>query len=364
MPYSTHLDQNHFLMIEIVTWNIPLSNGKTENSLLGVWFWGSVSHFRSRPFVTGSYTFLLLITFPSQCTLCVLCLLTALSRMVGTLQISIIIIMANRCYTWAERGTKTKMEIVICMLHLGVLLLVLVIIIQTFCFEFELLLRAQQCFGSLIASGEQRTVGSVWGIWYHCHTCKQGESMGSSPPKWHPAAVLRLEFLCPIGRVRPLWVPRDSLQPLRRCLAAERVQGGQDRTDRDAGDDGWAVPREWVACWSCSLAVIDFACVWRCSPLLGRVTVLRLSSSACWLGLVFHNPPNSAIYFRISHARRHVHTCSHACTHTRTHTHTHTHTCMCVVLILYQYIVVNYCVFFQGHVQVFLCFIVLCYSIT
>ena len=55
MPYSTHLDQNHFLMIEIVTWNIPLSNGKSENSLLGVWFWGSVSHFRSRPFVTGSY---------------------------------------------------------------------------------------------------------------------------------------------------------------------------------------------------------------------------------------------------------------------------------------------------------------------
>ena len=42
--------------MEIVTWNIPLSNGKTENSLLGVWFWGSVSHFRSRPFVTGSYT--------------------------------------------------------------------------------------------------------------------------------------------------------------------------------------------------------------------------------------------------------------------------------------------------------------------
>ena len=56
MPYSTHFDQNHFLMMEIVTWNIPLSNGKTENSLLGVWFWGSVSHFRSRPFVTGSYT--------------------------------------------------------------------------------------------------------------------------------------------------------------------------------------------------------------------------------------------------------------------------------------------------------------------
>ena len=55
MPYSTHLDQNHFLMMEIVTWNIPLSNGKTENSLLGVWFWGNVSHFRSRPFVTGSY---------------------------------------------------------------------------------------------------------------------------------------------------------------------------------------------------------------------------------------------------------------------------------------------------------------------
>ena len=55
MPYSTHLDQNHFLMMEIVAWNIPLSNGKTENSLLGVWFWGSVSHFRSRPFVTGSY---------------------------------------------------------------------------------------------------------------------------------------------------------------------------------------------------------------------------------------------------------------------------------------------------------------------
>ena len=55
MPYSTHLNQNHFLMMEIVTWNIPLSNGKTENSLLGVWFWGSVSHFRSRPFVTGSY---------------------------------------------------------------------------------------------------------------------------------------------------------------------------------------------------------------------------------------------------------------------------------------------------------------------
>ena len=43
-----------FFMMEIVTWNIPLSNGKTENSLLGVWFWGSVSHFRSWPFVTGS----------------------------------------------------------------------------------------------------------------------------------------------------------------------------------------------------------------------------------------------------------------------------------------------------------------------
>ena len=41
--------------MEIVTWNIPISNGKTENSLLEVWFWGSVSHFRSRPFVTGSY---------------------------------------------------------------------------------------------------------------------------------------------------------------------------------------------------------------------------------------------------------------------------------------------------------------------
>ena len=41
-----------------VTWNIPLSNGKTENSLLGVWFWGSVSHFRSQPFVTGSYAFM------------------------------------------------------------------------------------------------------------------------------------------------------------------------------------------------------------------------------------------------------------------------------------------------------------------
>ena len=46
----------------------------------------------------------------------ILCLLTAFSCMVGTLQISIIIIMANSCYTWAERGTKTKMEIVICML--------------------------------------------------------------------------------------------------------------------------------------------------------------------------------------------------------------------------------------------------------
>ena len=57
MPYSTHLDQNHFLMMEIVTWNIPLSNGKTENSLLGVWFLGGVSHFRSRPFVTGSYIY-------------------------------------------------------------------------------------------------------------------------------------------------------------------------------------------------------------------------------------------------------------------------------------------------------------------
>ena len=44
-----------FFMMEIVAWNIPLSNGKTENSLLGVWFWGSVSHFKSRPFVTGSY---------------------------------------------------------------------------------------------------------------------------------------------------------------------------------------------------------------------------------------------------------------------------------------------------------------------
>ena len=49
-------DQNHFFMMEIVAWNIPLSNGKTDNSLLGVWFWGSVSHFRSQPFVTGSYT--------------------------------------------------------------------------------------------------------------------------------------------------------------------------------------------------------------------------------------------------------------------------------------------------------------------
>ena len=60
MPYSTHLDQNHFLMMEIVAWNIPLSNGKTENSLLGVWFWGNVSHFRSRPFVTGSYIYTVL----------------------------------------------------------------------------------------------------------------------------------------------------------------------------------------------------------------------------------------------------------------------------------------------------------------
>ena len=59
MPYSTHLDQNHFFMMEIVTWNILLSNGKTENSLLGVWFWGSVSHFRSQPFVTGSYVYCL-----------------------------------------------------------------------------------------------------------------------------------------------------------------------------------------------------------------------------------------------------------------------------------------------------------------
>ena len=52
---STHLDQNHFFMMEIVAWNILLSNGKNENSLLGVWFWSSVSHFRSQPFVTGSY---------------------------------------------------------------------------------------------------------------------------------------------------------------------------------------------------------------------------------------------------------------------------------------------------------------------
>ena len=57
IPYSTHLDQNHFLMMEIVAWNIPLSNGKTENSLLGVWFWGSVSRFWSQPFVTGSYIY-------------------------------------------------------------------------------------------------------------------------------------------------------------------------------------------------------------------------------------------------------------------------------------------------------------------
>ena len=49
-------------MMEIVAWNIPPSQeshgktkSKTENSLLGVWFWGSVSHFRSQPFVTGSY---------------------------------------------------------------------------------------------------------------------------------------------------------------------------------------------------------------------------------------------------------------------------------------------------------------------
>ena len=66
MPYSTHLDQNHFLMMEIVTWNIPLSNGKTENNLLGVWFWGSVSHFRSRPFVTGSYTLYSFRSFPNM----------------------------------------------------------------------------------------------------------------------------------------------------------------------------------------------------------------------------------------------------------------------------------------------------------
>ena len=44
-------------MMEIFAWNIPPSHGKTktENSLLGVWFWGIVSHFRSQPFVTGSY---------------------------------------------------------------------------------------------------------------------------------------------------------------------------------------------------------------------------------------------------------------------------------------------------------------------
>ena len=46
-----------FFMMEIVAWNIPLFNDKTENSLLGIWFWGSVSHFRSRPFVTGSYIY-------------------------------------------------------------------------------------------------------------------------------------------------------------------------------------------------------------------------------------------------------------------------------------------------------------------
>ena len=55
MPYSTHLDQNHFLMMEMVAWKIPLSNGKTENCLLEVWCWGNASHFRPRPFVTGSY---------------------------------------------------------------------------------------------------------------------------------------------------------------------------------------------------------------------------------------------------------------------------------------------------------------------
>ena len=42
-------------MMEIVAWITPLSNAKSENSLLGVWFWGRVSHFRSQPFVTGSY---------------------------------------------------------------------------------------------------------------------------------------------------------------------------------------------------------------------------------------------------------------------------------------------------------------------
>ena len=63
MPYSTHLDQNHFLMMEIVAWNIPLSNGKTENSLLGVWFWGSVSHFRSQAHM--QYTFF--TDFFNQC---------------------------------------------------------------------------------------------------------------------------------------------------------------------------------------------------------------------------------------------------------------------------------------------------------
>ena len=56
--YTAHTwrSKPFFLMMEIVAWNIPLSNGKTDNSLLGVWFWGSVSHFRSQPFVTGSYT--------------------------------------------------------------------------------------------------------------------------------------------------------------------------------------------------------------------------------------------------------------------------------------------------------------------
>ena len=58
-----------------------------------------------------------------------------------------------------EAGLKSA-NIVICMLHL-VVLLVIILQFLFVCFKFELLLRAEQCFGSLLASGEQRTVGSV-----------------------------------------------------------------------------------------------------------------------------------------------------------------------------------------------------------
>ena len=68
-------------------------------------------------FLFFSYTFLLLITFPSRCTLC---LFSARSRRVGALQISIIIIELPRCLvvTWLVPRKTPSSRRTFCVQHI------------------------------------------------------------------------------------------------------------------------------------------------------------------------------------------------------------------------------------------------------